>query len=121
MRHERVPVDFAEIAVPTARTATTPNVGALFPKKITPLPGSLHLEWRTCGKANCHCARGQRHGPYLVRRWWQAGKQRKTYIRKADVADAMAGIEAWQRLHPPAWTMRQLLAELHHIEEEILP
>jgi hypothetical protein len=92
---------------------------ALFPK-IAPLPGSLHLEWRTCGKANCRCAHGTPHGPYLVRRFWQDGKQRKAYVRKTHVAAAMAGVEAWQRLHPPSWTMRQLLAELHAIEEEVL-
>jgi len=95
------------------------HFGGSFPK-ITPLPGSLHLEWRRCGKPNCRCTRGQLHGPYLVRRFWQAGKQHKAYVRKAHVAEAMAGIEAWQQLHQPSWTMRQLLTDLHRIEEETL-
>ena len=84
------------------------------------MPGSLHLEWRTCGKPTCRCTRGQLHGPYLVRRFWRDGKQQKRYIRKADAADAMAGIEAWQQLHPPSWAMRQLLAELHTAELEVV-
>ena len=76
--------------------------------------------WRTCGKPTCRCTRGQLHGPYLVRRFWRDGKQQKRYIRKADAADAMAGIEAWQQLHPPSWAMRQLLAELHTAELEVV-
>jgi hypothetical protein len=95
------------------------KVGGLFPK-TTPLPGSLHLEWRRCGKAHCRCTRGDLHGPYLVRRWWEAGKQRKQYVPPHRRAEVAAGIAAWQRLHPPAWTTRQLLAKLHQIEQVVM-
>jgi hypothetical protein len=97
----------------------TDKFGGSFPK-ITPLPGSLHLEWRRCGRPNCRCARGQLHGPYLVRRWWHAGKQHKAYIPRDRVEEVAAGIAAWQRLHPPAWTMRHLLADLHQLEQEVV-
>jgi len=101
----------------TPVTATGKS-GGVFPK-ITPLPGSLHLEWRRCGKPTCRCTCGHLHGPYLVRRWWEAGMQRKIYVRRALVEEVAAGIDAWQRLHPPTWAMRQLLAELHQRELEV--
>jgi hypothetical protein len=93
--------------------------GSSFPK-ITPLPGSLHAEWRRCGKPTCRCARGSLHGPYWVRRWWEHGTQRKAYVSRNRVAEVSAGIAAWRRLHPPAWTMRRTLADLRRLEVEVL-
>lgn len=62
------------------------------------LLGSLHEEWRRCGKGNCRCASGDpgdRHGPYWVRRWRDAsGEQRKQYVRGADLAEVREAIEA---------------------------
>jgi hypothetical protein len=37
------------------------------------------------------------------------------------VAEVATGIAAWQTLHPPTWTMRQMLAELRRLEQEIVP
>jgi hypothetical protein len=42
-------------------------------------PGSLHLNWTTCGKPTCRCAKGILHGPYVYRRWREGGRQRKLY------------------------------------------
>jgi hypothetical protein len=93
--------------------------GGSFPK-TAPLRGSLHVEWRRCGKPRCRCTRGTLHGPYWVRRWWENGKQRKAYVRRHQVADVAAGIAAWQTLHPPVWAMRQALADLRRLEQEIV-
>jgi hypothetical protein len=90
--------------------------GGLFPK-IAPLPGSLHAEWRRCGKPTCRCTRGELHGPYWVRRWWEHGKQRKVYVPRHRLAAVAAGIARWQQLHPPIWAMRQMLAELKRLEQ----
>ena len=91
--------------------------GGVFPK-TDPLPGSMHLEWRRCGKPTCRCARGQLHGPYWVRRWRHRGKQRKAYVPRERLGKVMAGIAAWHRLHPPMWAMRQELAALRRREQE---
>ena len=99
------------------RTGT--ESGGLCPK-TSPLPGSLHREWRRCGKPTCRCAQGTLHGPYWVRRWWEHGRQRKQYVPRHRVEEVAAGIAAWHRLHPPAWAMRQLLADLRRLEKEIL-
>jgi|SRR6476646_10716418 Family of unknown function (DUF6788) len=42
--------------------------------------GSLHLEFKKCGKPMCCCRRGLLHGPYLYRHWREGGRQRKAYI-----------------------------------------
>ena len=103
----------------TDDTRFAPINGGLFPK-ITPLPGSLHTEWRRCGKAPCCCTRGELHGPYWVRRWREAGRQRKAYVPRLRVAEVIAGIVAWRQLHPPAWTMRKVLANLRQLEQEMV-
>jgi hypothetical protein len=92
--------------------------GGSFPK-IEPLPGSLHLEWRRCGKGNCRCQRGEQHGPYVVRIWYEAGRRRKAYVPRDRVAEMAAGLAAWHRLHPPAWALRQELAALRKMEKEV--
>ena len=88
--------------------------------KIAPLPGSLQPEWRRCGKAACRCTRGARHGPYAYRYWYQGGRRRKQYVPRQRVAEVAAGIARWRELHPPAWSMRQELAELRRLEKEVL-
>ena len=93
--------------------------GGSFPK-ITPLPGSLQPEWRRCGKPTCRCARGEPHGPYVYHYWYEHGRRRKAYVPRDRVEAVAAGIAAWRRLHPPAWTMRQVLVELHRKEQEEL-
>lgn len=38
-----------------------------------------------CGKPSCHCATGERHGPYWFLHWREGTVQRRRYIRQADV------------------------------------
>ena len=92
--------------------------GVLSPK-TEPLPGSLQLEWRRCGKPRCRCARGEPHGPYAVRYWYEAGRRRKEYVPLARVADVAAGIALWRVLYPPVWSTRRLLAELRRLGKEV--
>jgi hypothetical protein len=93
--------------------------GGLFPK-THPLPGSLHQEWRRCGKATCRCATGAQHGPYWVRRWWEDGRQRKQYVRARDLDRTVAAVARWRTLHPPVWRMRQHLAQLQQSVKEVI-
>ena len=42
-----------------------------------------------CGKAVCRCRRGDLHGPYAFLYWRdERGRQRRRYIRRADVGSA---------------------------------
>src|SRR4051794_8931186 len=83
--------------------------------KMPAMPGSLQAEYRTCGKARCRCARGERHGPYWYRRWREAGRQRRRYVKSPDVADVQAALDDWRRVHPPARSMRSVLADLRRL------
>src|SRR4051812_26132367 len=55
------------------------------------------------------------HGPYLCRRWLENGQRRRQYAKAADASPARARSAAWRRLHPPARSTRELLAELRHL------
>jgi hypothetical protein len=59
-------------------------------QKITdldmPIPGTLHVQYRKCGKANCRCHEAQEymHGPYYL--WYRKvdGKLKTTVINAED-------------------------------------
>ena len=87
--------------------------------KTAPLPGSLQPEWKRCGKPGCRCARGERHGPYFYRYWYEGGRRRRAYVPRTRVPAVAAGIARWRELHPPAWSARQELAELRRLGKEI--
>jgi hypothetical protein len=71
-----------------------------FPK-IKPLRGSVHIEYKRCGRTNCRCRAGAVHGPYFVRRWWEGTRQRKAYVPRSKVASALLSVEAYRAAFPP--------------------
>jgi hypothetical protein len=84
-----------------------------------PPTGSLQREWRRCGKPRCRCARGMLHGPYWYLRWREGGRQRRRYVPRARVDATRVAIEQRRRLRPPAWSLRQTLAELRQLAKEV--
>jgi hypothetical protein len=98
-----------------------PKSGRSFPK-IAPLPGGLYAERKRCNRTNCRCSAGgdALHGPYLYRRWVENGRLRREYVKPAEAAWVRMGLAAWRRLHPPARSTRDRLAELgrllHRVE-----
>lgn len=89
-------------------------------RKIVPLPGVLRAEMVRCGKPACHCTGdGRRHGPYFYRRWRENGRQRRQYVRDGDRQHVEDAIAAWRRLHPPAWALRQDLAQLRRLLRDL--
>jgi hypothetical protein len=62
----------------------------LLPK--APLRGSLHAEWKRCGKLSCHCIRGVLHGPYFYRHERRSGRQSKVYVSPAQLDQVRAGL-----------------------------
>ena len=77
--------------------------------KIDLLKGSLHLETKRCGKPNCRCQRGFRHGPYFYRRWRQGGRQRKEYVASEIVAKTLIAIARRQALEKEIAAIRKQL------------
>jgi hypothetical protein len=59
--------------------------------------GSLGAVYRRCGRANCHCAKGDKHGPvyYLTRN--EGGHTRNIYVPPELHEEVAAGVDAYRR------------------------
>jgi hypothetical protein len=59
--------------------------------------GSLGAVYRRCGRANCHCAKGEKHGPvfYLTRN--EDGHTRNIYVPPELHDEVAAGVSAYRR------------------------
>ncbi len=80
----------------------------LFPKQH--LPGSVHIEWKRCGRPWCHCASGgQLHGPYFYRRWRENGRQKKQYVKLADLWRTLEAIKLKRFELPPMTAIKTSL------------
>jgi hypothetical protein len=51
-------------------------------------------------------------------RWREGGRQRRRYVRAQDAEDVRAALAAWRRLHPPARSTRDLLADLRRLSNQ---
>lgn len=65
------------------------KLSALLPKVTG---GSVHMEWKKCGKESCRCTSGALHGPYFTLHRRNAGRQTKRYVHLADLAAVIAAI-----------------------------
>ena len=68
--------------------------GNVFPKMH--LAGSVHMEWKSCGRGNCRCCNGDLHGPYFTRRWRENGRLRREYVPRRRLAETLMAIEAYR-------------------------
>jgi len=68
--------------------------GLLTPSSL--LKGSLSLVNRTCGKSNCHCARGSGH-PVWVLATSRDGQPRRQVVRKADLEQVKQKVTEYQQ------------------------
>lgn len=64
--------------------------------KIESLPGAIVAQWVRCGRGKCKCVRGELHGPYFYRFWWEGGSRRKAYVRLADVEARQMACNAYR-------------------------
>jgi hypothetical protein len=58
--------------------------------------GTLSSTYRTCGKPDCVCHKGERHGPYLHVSYREGGRTRGYYVPAALEKQVREGIESWQ-------------------------
>lgn len=61
-----------------------------------PLPGTVCEQFIRCGKANCHCQKGELHGPYFYRVWRNGRKVEKVYVKKAHAARVRAQCDQYR-------------------------
>jgi hypothetical protein len=76
------------------------------------LPGYLEREYRRCGVPGCRCARGNLHGPYFRRVFWQGGHRRKVYVRACEVERVRDAIAAWRGQRQYLRTLRRVIKEM---------
>ena len=79
------------------------------------LHGSFVERFLKCGRANCHCHQGQKHGPfyYLNRRLPQGGMRALLLKGDPQILQARRGVEAYQKT-------LQILEQLSEINWELL-
>ena len=67
-------------------------------------PDALHASFLerflTCGRSNCHCHKGQKHGPFFYLSRCLPQRQMRTLLLKEDsqILQARQGVEAYQHL-----------------------
>ncbi|PYQ04174.1 MAG: hypothetical protein DMF82_11415, partial [Acidobacteria bacterium] len=76
------------------------------------LRGSLFLRYGTCGKANCVCRIGRKHGPYYVLSSRSAGRGTFAYLDSAEVAQARDLLRRHREFRRGMARLRKLNAEL---------
>jgi hypothetical protein len=75
----------------------------------------------TCGKPNCCCARGERHGPfYYLAAGLKSGQVRKFLLKSSDQqALARQGVSAYQSFWDDLEELSQINGELLRREEPL--
>jgi hypothetical protein len=91
--------------------------------KIPPdlLRASFVERFTTCGKPNCCCARGERHGPfYYLAVGLKSGQVRKFLLKSSDQqALARHGVSAYQSFRDDLEELSQINGELLRREEPL--
>ena len=59
------------------------------------MPGRVIEQRVRCGRANCKCSRAELH-PAFYRYWTEGGRQRKAYVRRADMGATRAACRRWK-------------------------
>jgi hypothetical protein len=77
--------------------------------------GSLHLEFKKCGRANCRCQRGLLHGPYLYRHWREHGRQKKESVPMRRLSEVLLKMEEQRAEAGRPAEVRRVLKELRHV------
>jgi hypothetical protein len=85
------------------------------------LRASFVERFTTCGKPNCCCSRGQRHGPfYYLAAGLKAGHVRKFLLKSpSQQAIARHGVEAYQAFWDQLEELSQINAELIRRDEPL--
>ncbi len=60
------------------------------------LSGSLFVRFGVCGKPNCSCRSGRKHGPYYVLSSRSGGRGGFTYLEESQMAEARALVSAFR-------------------------
>lgn len=81
--------------------------------------GLPHLIYRKCGKKNCKCAKGNRHGPYPALSINKHGKQRISIIRNADTYPVMKEAKRYRYFQETLSSIRKINREIDTLLEKV--
>lgn len=62
------------------------------------LDGYVRAERVRCGKVNCKCSRGELHGVYFYHYTWDAGRRRKSYVKRSEVEQVRAACAEYRKM-----------------------
>ncbi len=82
----------------------------LLPK--IPTSGSIHVEFKRCGKPTCRCMNGHLHGPYFYHHFREGYTQRKLYIAPESLIDKLSELEGQKALEINLSEMNRVVKEL---------
>jgi hypothetical protein len=71
--------------------------------------------YRKCGKKNCKCNTGKRHGPYPALSVNKQGKQKIVMIKKTDTSSVMYGAEIYKHYQLTLAKIRKIDKDINNI------
>jgi len=77
--------------------------------------GSIHLEFKKCGRANCRCQLGLLHGPYLYRHWREDGRQKKAFVPMRRLIEVLFEMESQRAKAGRPAEVQRVLKELRNV------
>lgn len=80
--------------------------------------GSLFSRFAVCGKPNCACAHGDRHGPYFVLSNRSGGEGAFIYLKQDQVSRVRELVERHRRFKKGLKRLKGLSSKLHTLFEK---
>jgi len=77
--------------------------------------GMPHEVLRKCGKKNCKCNKGSKHGPYPALSVNRQGSQKIVMIKKADAASVLDCAKRFKHYQQTLARIRRIDKEINHI------
>jgi len=81
--------------------------------------GLPHEVFRRCGKSNCRCATGQRHGPYPALSVNKDGRQRIVMVKRDDAVVILEQARRYRHYQETLATIRRINKEIDELLEKI--
>lgn len=81
--------------------------------------GLPHEVFRKCGKSNCKCARGERHGPYPALSVNKEGMQKIVMIKKADFGGVIEEANRYKYYQETLAKIRRTNKEIDELLERL--
>jgi hypothetical protein len=79
------------------------------------IKGSLFARFAVCGKTNCACAQGEKHGPYYVLSSRSAGSGAFVYLKEDQVSTVRDLVNRHRRFRKGLKRLKGLSSKLHEM------